>query len=154
MAFFEDFARQRLQKDLPGFRKNGLRFFVHWISRQNEGWLEGMESSEHGFVPDGTRLRRQPAFNPACGPWDMTLELWEVEDTCPITREKLRAIRVFANDLFDLSEYFTELWVCDRYGLNRRKIYGVRDDIEGGDIPDAEPHEWWIDDTWVREKNV
>lgn len=154
MMSIEDLARERLQADLVAFRKNGLRFFVRWIAEEHGG-LEGMEESHHGFVPDGTRLRRQPAFNPACEPWDMTLELWEIEDTCPLTREKLRAIHIFANDLFDLSFYFTELWVCDRYGLSRRKIYDVREDIDGGaEMRDTQPHEWWSDGKWLRAKEI
>ena len=144
----EKHAGERLAKDLVGFRKNGLPFWLRHLAREH--YLQGMERERGlGFVPDGTRLRRQPAFNPECEPWDVTLELWEIEDTNPLTEEKLRAISMFANDLYDMSFVFTELWVCDRYGLNHRKVYDVRDDIAGGgEMCDAQPHEWLCDGTW------
>jgi hypothetical protein len=144
----EKHAQRRLSKDLIGFRANGLRFWLRHLAEEHD--LEDMEKMRgHGFVPDGTRLRRQPADNPDCEPWDVTLELWEIEDTNLLTSEKLRAISMFANDLFDLSFVFTELWVCDRYGLTRRKIYDVREDIDGGDtMRDLHPHEWYCDGVW------
>ena len=77
------------------------------------------------------------------------LNYWEIEDSHLLSEIKLHNIGLFANDLFDLSFIFTELWVCDRYGLNHRKVYDVRDDIAGGEkMTDAQPHEWFCDGEW------
>jgi len=145
----ERLAQERLIRQLVGYRKHGLNFWLRHIA-ETHGGLEGMEEQRsHGFVPDGTRLRRQPAFNPDCEPWDTTLELWEIEDSHLLSEIKLHNIGLFANDLFDLSFFFTELWVCDRYGLNHRKVYDVRDDIAGGEkMAGAKPHECFCDGEW------
>lgn len=144
-----DFAQDRLKRELVGYREHGLNFWIKHIASTVEG-LEGMEDkTSHGFIPAGTRLRRQPAYNPQLEPWDFTLELWDIEGPSGPSGERLRAIEMFANDLFDLSHVFTELWVCDSYGTNRRKVYDVREDIDGGaPMPDAHPHEWLSEGTW------
>lgn len=145
----KDFAQNRLKLELVGYHQHGLNFWINHIASSVEG-LEGMEDkSSHGFIPSGTRLRRQPAYNPKAGPWDVTLELWDIEEIGPKNSERLRTIHMFANCLFDLSSVFTELWVCDSYGTNRRKVYDVREDIDGGiPMPDAHPHEWLAEGIW------
>ena len=147
---FEGFAQDRLQKDLIGYRKNGLTVFLRCIVADRPE-LEGLEFEAPHFIPDGTRLRRQPAFNPRIEPWDMTVELWEIKDTCPLTAEKLESVRHLARDLYDNASVFTELWICDRYGLSRRKVYDVRDHIDSGvSMPDARLHEFRTGAEWVR----
>lgn len=144
----KDFAQDRLKIELTGYREHGLNDWLNHIALHIHD-LEGMETKAPEFVPSGTRLRRQPAYNPQLEPWDLTLEIWDIEGTKAPRIERLRAIQMLANDLFDLSGIFTEMWVCDGYGTNRRKVYDVRDDIDGGaPIPDAHPHEWFCDGTW------
>jgi hypothetical protein len=146
----EAFARERLQRELIGFRKNGLKHWLRHIARERD--MDEMEKATFRFIPDGTRLRRQPAFNPRCEPWDVTLELWEIEDTSKLTMDKLGAMFVFAHDLFDVSSTFTEVWVCDRYGLNRQRVFDVREYLAGGDkMTDRHPQEWWCDDGWKKD---
>jgi hypothetical protein len=156
----EKFAREKLMRDLPGFRKNGLR---HWIKViDKEHWLEGMvEENNHGFVPDGTRLRRQPPHNPdyqvltPLDAYDVTLELWEIEDTSKIGEVKMENIRRMAHELFDMSAVFTELWVTNRYGNQREKVWDIRDEIDGGGKMDFhEPCEWMTDDEWVTDSEA
>ncbi len=141
------FAQERLKRELVGYRESGLKFWLKHIAA-NISDIEEMEKTSPGFIPAGTRLRRQPAFNPKCEPWDTTLEVWDIEGSAAKTDDRLEAIQLFAHDLFDLSHVFTELWVCDRYGTNRRKVYDVRDDINGPPVPDAHPHEWFCDGAW------
>jgi len=144
----KDFAQDRLKSELTGYREHGLTAWLRHIAR-NIHDLEGKEEKAPRFIPSGTRLRRQPAYNPQLEPWDLTLELWDIDGSGSPNTERLRAIQMFANDLFDLSNIFTELWVCDGYGTNRRKVYDVREDIDGGlPLPDAHPHEWLCDGTW------
>jgi hypothetical protein len=142
-----EFAQERLKLELVGYRKNGLQFWLKHLASVMDG-IEEMEHEDQGFIPAGTRLRRQPACNPECEPWDITLELWDIDGAAPKSDKRLRTIQMFANDLFDLSFVFTEWWVCDSYGTNRRKVYDVRDDITGPPMPDAQPHEWFCDGVW------
>lgn len=142
-----EFAQERLKGELVGYRKNGLQFWLKHFASVMDG-IEEMEHEDQGFIPSGTRLRRQPACNPNVDQWDTTLELWDIEGTSRESGHRLDAIRIFANDLFDIAEVFTELWVCDSYGTNRRKVYDVRDDISGPPMPDAQPHEWFCDGAW------
>jgi hypothetical protein len=142
-----EFAQKRLKGELVGYHKNGLQFWLKHIATNIDD-LEGMEETSQGFIPAGSRLRRQPACNPECELWDVTLELWDIEGATGKIDQRLDAIRLFANNLFDLSEVFTELWICDRYGTNRRKVYDVRDELSGGPMPDTQPHEWLCDDAW------
>lgn len=142
------FAQQRLDRELVGYREHGLPFRLKHIASEIHD-LEGMEKGSIGFIPSGTRLRRQPAFNSEINPWDITLELWEIEGISRNSGDRFKAIRLFAKDLFDIAEVFTELWVCDSYGTNRRKVYDVREDIDGGDMmSDAHPNEWLCDGVW------
>jgi hypothetical protein len=143
----KEFAQDRLKRELVGYQEHGLKAWLKHIA-SNIHDIEGMEDSSQGFIPSGTRLRRQPAYNPELAPWDFTLELWVIEGSSPKSGDRLRIIQMFANDLFDLSEVFTELWMSDSYGTSRRKIYDVRDDIAGDDMLDASPHEWLCDGVW------
>jgi hypothetical protein len=142
-----EFAQDRLKRELVGYRKNGLQFALKQLT-SIVGDLEEMEKADHGFIPSGTRLRRQPAFNPKIEPWDTTLELWDIEGAAPKKGERLRLIQLFANDLFDIASVFTELWICDGYGTNRRKVYDVRDDITDGNIRSVGPEQWFCDGAW------
>jgi hypothetical protein len=152
----EKFARERLMRDLPGFRKNGLKHWLRVIDRVK--FLEGMCDGNLGFIPDGTRLRRQPPHNKEYlvqdewDKWDITLELWEIEDTWKITEAKMGSIQMMAHDLFDMSTVFTEIWICNRYGTGKEKIWDIRDEIDGGGKMDFhEPSEWMSDGEWISE---
>lgn len=142
-----NFAQDQLKRELVGYHEHGLKAWLMHIA-SNIHDLEGMENSSQGFIPSGTRLRRQPAYNPKLGQWDFTLELWDIEGSSPKSGDRLRIIQMFAHDLFDLSIVFTELWISDSYGTNRRKVYDVRNDIAGDDMPDAPPYEWLCDGMW------
>jgi hypothetical protein len=153
----EKFARERLMRDLPGFRKNGLKHWLKYLDK--EYYLEGMaERNDLGFVPDGTRLRRQPPHNPdykvlvPLDAYDVTLELWEIEDTSKIGEVKMLSIQRMAHDLFDMTAVFTEIWVTNRYGTSREKVWDVRDEIDGGGKMDFhEPCEWLCDGEWIAD---
>lgn len=150
---FEAFAREKLIRDLPGFRKNGLK---HWLGVINKvHWLEGIDKGSPGFIPDGTRLRRQPPHNDKYiaqdewDKWDITLELWEIEDTSKINVVKMERIQGMAHGLFDMANVFTEIWVCTRYGTRQEKVWDVRDELGPGEWRYHEPHEWMQGDEWV-----
>jgi hypothetical protein len=148
----EKFARERLMRDLPGFRKNGLNYWLKHINKDH--CLEGMaESKNHGFVPDGTRFRKDVgAFDPNDPTQCFTLELWEIEDTWKLTAEKLDRIERLAHNLFDLAWIFTEVWVCNRYGSGREKVYDVRTQVlpPGAQATDP-PYEWLQGGEWVTD---
>jgi hypothetical protein len=152
----EKFARERLIRDLPGFRKNGLK---HWLKQiEKEYCLEGLADGNHiGFIPDGTRLRRQPPHNPEykilrpMDAFDVTLEIWEIEDTSKIGEVKMKNIRLMAHELFDMSSVLTELWVTNRYGNRREKVWDVRDELDSEEWRYHGPHEWMQGDEWVMD---
>lgn len=144
----ELFAITRLIATKPGMQKNGLQKLVKMIpSIKGEKHFENLKVD---FIPDGTRLRRQPAFNPDYEPYDITLEIWEIEDSHQLNEEKMLQIAMFAQDLFDVHEFFTEVFVCDRYGMGERKVFDVRNNIVGMDETiDANPKEYYVDGEWV-----
>jgi len=142
----EGYARGRLFRDLVGFHKNGLRDMLKTLAMSHE--LDGMEGGRLYFVPDGTRLRRQVVD----GDYLTTLELWEIEDTSSVSLKKLKRIMLFAFELFDLSDVFTELWVCDRYGLSRRNVYDFRDYWDYDYVVDGTKCEWFLEGEWMNHK--
>ena len=152
----EKFARERLTRDLPGFRKNGLKYWLKQIEKEH--YLEGLADGNHiGFIPDGTRLRRQPPHNPEykilrpMDAFDVTLEIWEIEDTSKIREVKMENIRLMAHELFDMSSVLTELWVTNRYGTRREKVWDVRDELDSEGWRYHGPHEWMQGDEWVMD---
>jgi len=117
-----------------------------------------VEESTYGFIPDGTRLRRQPPHNPnyeiltPLDAYDVTLELWEIEDTSKVGEVKMNNIQLMAIELFDIAFVFTELWITNRYGTSREKVWDVRDEIDGGGKMDFhEPCEWLCDGEWIAD---
>jgi hypothetical protein len=84
--------------------------------------------------------------------YDVTLELWEIEDTNKVGEVKMESIRRMAHDLFDMTAVFTELWISNRYGTGREKVWDVRDEIDdGGKMDFHEPCEWAQDGGWVTD---
>ena len=129
---FESFALQKLFQRHPTARKNGLPTRLREL---------GCPWSDVDFIPDATDVE------------DDVLFIYEVEDTSSLTMLKLDRISFFAHDLYDETGIYTELHVLDRYGLNERKVYDVRDEIMWfhGD-PDLGPCDW-ISETEINKRD-
>jgi hypothetical protein len=131
----ESFAFENLEKRRPNVRKNGLRDCLRQIQA-----LEMLGCKSHGFVPDATEIIGD------------TLYIYEIEDTCRITSEKLAAIRTFGHDLYDTSipQYYTVLVVIDRYGINETVVWRVKDEIMWTYEPTGE----WLSESEIERREA
>lgn len=142
----EERARNLLAKDLPGLRKCGLRQTMRdayqWIypgsQKTDDGiWTVGeMERVEEDwprppFIPDATRFRKC-AFQHNQSSLTPCVEIWEIEDTNPITSQKLKDIETWMFWHWDgaMHPQF-ELWRTDRWGQGRYRILSTAEDHYG-----------------------
>ena len=126
MSLIGEIAFQKLIKSMPDLRKNGLRKTInealHWASEENDvDLIDALEYQTPSFVPDGTRLKK--CRYAECGRRAPIVEMWEIEDTSKITTEKMHKIEVWWLNNFEGYLPFFELWVTDRWGNNRNKVW-------------------------------
>jgi hypothetical protein len=125
----EEIAFRNLQKDMPDLRKSGLRKTLRealrWLCDNNLNckdywgdWRDMLENMKISFVPDATKWRK--VITPH-GDITVVIELWEIEDTSKITKDKFDCIQMFALnwDNYAAIDPSFELWVTDRWGNNR-----------------------------------
>ena len=108
----EKFAFDNLKKRHPNVRKNGLRACLREMEAH-----EMLGGGSFGFIPDATEVIGD------------TLFIYEIEDTSKLTEAKLKTIQLFGHDLYDTAGYYTVLVVADRYGLDERRVWTVKDEI-------------------------
>lgn len=147
----EERARRQLAQDLPGLRKCGLRETMReayrWIypnSKKDEDgiWTVGeMERVEEywpapNFVPDATRFRKC-AFSHSPESLTPCVEIWEIEDTNPITSKKLDDIEHWMSWHWDgaMHPQF-ELWRANRWGQGRFRVISTAEDHYGVKLVD------------------
>ena len=126
MNTIEKMAFDRLAKSIPDLRKNGLRKTInealHWAAETDDVCLiDALEYRTPNFVPDGTRLKKCKYAE--CGRRAPIIEMWEIEDTSKITSEKMDKIKTWWFNNFEGYLPFFELWVTDRWGNNRHKVW-------------------------------
>jgi hypothetical protein len=136
----ESFAFEKLKSRHPELVKNGLRRVLRLID-QTIGATEFVSDYNPGFVPDGTI-------------WDatsQTIKIFEIEDTSRINALKLRAIQNFAHSLYNCNGCYTELWVTDRWGMDEKEVWQVKDEI----MWTYEPTDEWLSEAEIerREKS-
>lgn len=112
---FEPFALANIQKRHPAVQKQGFR---HLLDELDVTSMSGVDCRP-GFFPDGFDYDKQK----------QTLTLYEIEDTWPLTEEKLHKIQIFAHDLYDVLEIETTIISTDRYGVNETRVWGIEDDL-------------------------
>jgi len=126
MNTIERIAFDRLAKAVPNLRKNGLSKTInealHWVAETDDVFLEdALDYCTPTFVPDGTRLRKCKYVE--CGSRAPIIEIWEIEDTSKITSDKMDKIEKWWFNNFEGRLPFFELWVTDRWGNNRNKVW-------------------------------
>jgi hypothetical protein len=137
----ESFAFEKLKSRHRNLVKNGLKRVLRIIDETMEP-AESVSDYASGFVPDATV-------------WDeanRTISLFEIEDSSKINAVKLRAIKRFAHDLYDLTECYTQLWVVDRWGMTEMKVWQMKDEI----MWTYEPTDEWLSESEIdkREQSV
>lgn len=91
------------------------------LAQINDGAVGDTTAKNAGFIPDAA------AVVEAGG--ETTLRLYEIENTSPLTVRKLHVMAGFANDLYDETGVYTEVWTVDGDTVDARKVYDVRGDI-------------------------
>jgi len=135
----ESFAFDNLKRRHPNLQKNGLKAVLRHIDKVIEP-AEEMYDYSPGFIPDATI-------------WDekhKTVLLYEIEDTSKITYNKLSAIILFGHTLYDCAGCYTELWVVDRYGVEEKRVWRVKDEIMWTYEPTGE----WLSEAEIEEREV
>jgi hypothetical protein len=137
----ESFALEKLKARHPELVKNGLRRVLRTIDEMI-GAAEFVGDYTPGFIPDATI-------------WDaanQTIKVFEIEDTSRINAQKLRTIQRFGHDLYDETGCYTELWVTDRWGMDEKKVWQVKDEIMWTYEPTGE----WLSETEIdrRERST
>lgn len=137
----EQWAFNNLAKDLPGLRKCGLKPTIYeamkWASGgYDEEYLDECYWMRPNFVPDATRWRKC-ALGHALDRHTPCVELWEIEDSNKLTKEKLEAIDSWFFLVWDgcMHPQF-ELWVCDRWGNSRFRVISTAEDHYGMSLVD------------------
>lgn len=113
---FESFALQNIQKRHPAVQKRGFRDLLNKLDAEFSNI-----DCRPGFFPDGYDYDEQK----------QTLTLYEIEDTWPLTEEKLGKVRLFAHDLYDASEIETTVVSTDRYGVNETVVWAISQELPG-----------------------
>ena len=129
MSTIEKMAFDNIAKSIPNLRKNGLKKTINeaiaWANETAEiEELVVKDPHEYWtppFVPDGSRLRKMRYAK--CGGRCPIVEMWEIEDTSKITSEKMDKITNWWFNNFEGELPFFELWVTDRWGNNKNKVW-------------------------------
>jgi hypothetical protein len=122
----EGFALDRLEARLPGLRRKSFKKtlqdipFVeepgirkHYILEFVKGW---------GYIfPDASRYVSETE----------TIQVFEIEDSNPLSCVRLRNIQRLAHEIFDEFSIVTELYSVDRYGVTATLIWSLRADLQG-----------------------
>lgn len=115
-------ALQNLLQIHPDIKKNGLNEILRVAGK---GEFKGYTA---GFIPAASRWDKK----------NQTIYLYEIETTANIPSSKLSAIQLFGHDIYDETGCYTQLWITDRYGMNPRKIWDVKDEIAASYGPNRE----------------
>jgi hypothetical protein len=112
-------------------RKKGLR-------RDFRKWLRHLPMFElwedrTAFIPDGF------TFTPETDSEHPRIDIYEIEDTSRITKQKLKTILKFGHDVYDTAGITTRLWSVNRYGTGETLLWDVGDEIIW---QDAETGQW------------
>jgi len=139
MNTIEKMAFDKLVKLMPDMKRSGLRkcidSAIRWGYENDDYFSEELLHYEiPTFIPDATRFRK-------CARLDRPekrqpiVEIWEIEDTSKITHEKMDRIFTWWINNFDGAAIpFFELWVTDRWGNNRNKVWSDYEDVYGRNI--------------------
>jgi hypothetical protein len=137
----EDRAILEIAKTRPGLIKSGMRTSfrkgLEWLRsvdpRHNYvGMTENHTWDRPPFVPDATRWRtgydpEKPGF------YTVTIEVWEVEDTNPLSSEKFDAMTHWSFWLIDAYATYPgfEIWRSDRRGKAQAMLYSHDKEVLG-----------------------
>jgi hypothetical protein len=129
----EDYAKDTIRRLVPGVQDAGfLRaiFEARWREDYADDEIVEVNSGEPPltkaiYIRDMSEQYRTPFV---CDMYFIARELqtywlYEVEDTNPISREKLRKLRLWIDNFGDNTEWAGRLIVTDRWGHNHRCVY-------------------------------
>ena len=136
MKTIEKMAFDKLVKIMPDLKRSSLRSTIEsaikWGYENNDYYSDELLNFEKPtFVPDATRFKKTVRIdNPEQR--EPIIEIWEIEDSSKITHEKMDNILGWWMDNFDGAAIpFFELWVTDRWGNNRNKVWSDYEDVYG-----------------------
>lgn len=134
-----------LSLSVRGLRPNGLRQTVKeavgWANQFNydfeaEDMVKNWQHPQ--FIPDATRWRK-------CFPshakhiYTSCVEIWEIENTHPLTQSKIDHVINWIGAFWDpISHPFFELWRCDGWGRGEHRIYSTATDLYGITLVDCD----------------
>jgi len=131
----EKMAFDKLVRIMPDLKRSGLRKCIDSAIRwgyENDDYFseELLHYQIPTFVPDATRFRKMMRQDGSKR--EPIVEIWEIEDSSKITHEKMDRIFTWWANNFDGAEIpFFELWVTDRWGNNRNKVWSDYEDVYG-----------------------
>ena len=129
----EDYAKDAIRRLVPGVQDGGLLgtiFEARWRGEcADEEVVEGNSDdpplTKAIYIRDMSERYRTPFLCDMyfVAPELQTYWLYEIEDTNPISRDKLKQLRLWINDFGDDTEWAGRLIVTDRWGRNHRCVY-------------------------------
>lgn len=117
----EQFALDNLAKRHAQLRRNGVPAFLTELAARNRASTDLLRC-EVEFVPDAI----EPDFE------EETLRIYAIDGLSTLTRDGIHVIEQFGHTLYNYSGWYSELWVVDRYGVEEKLIWAVKDEIMRG----------------------
>jgi hypothetical protein len=124
-------AFECLKQRYPGIVKHGLHQLCRRLSEGGEG-----EDLQQGFIPFATLFDEEQKI----------IRLFDFETS--ITDQKLFSIERWGHNFYDLTGYYSELWAIDKFGLEQKRVWRVKDGIAWTYAPTGE----WLSDSEIERR--
>jgi hypothetical protein len=93
----------------------------------------------------------RPGFVPFATKWDKeqrTLTIFELDNKAGLSSKILERIRWFGHTLYDCTGCYTQLVVADRFGVDEKLVWTVKDEIAWEYVPTGE----WLSESEIERR--